>query len=135
MYVLLYMYVYGVQLRKPTQKEVIEKPILQTLDEQNALVTASGESGDGVGKNPTNDANVNEFNCKQQQLLQKIHERKTKKKQLNEKKNKHVFKNDSVQSNATVDGRERNMLGTFLFTIENKIQRNKQNQRMHKNEN
>lgn len=55
------------QLRKPTQKDVIEKPNLQ-LDEQN-VQTASGESGDGVGKNPTNDANVNEFNCKTQTLI------------------------------------------------------------------
>lgn len=55
-------YIRGVQLRKPTQKDVIEKPNLQ-LDEQNAQ-TASGESGDGVGNNPTNDANVNGFNCK-----------------------------------------------------------------------
>ncbi|XP_031616765.1 calcium-dependent secretion activator isoform X3 [Contarinia nasturtii] len=45
------------ELRKPIQKEVIEKPNLQTIDEQNALTT-SGESGDGVGKNPTNDANA-----------------------------------------------------------------------------
>lgn len=58
---------YGVQLRKPIQKEVIEKPNLQTLDEQNALQTTSGECGDGVGNNPPiDDPNVNEFNCKQQ---------------------------------------------------------------------
>lgn len=53
-------------MRKPTQNDVIEKPNLQTLDEQNAQTT-SGESGDSVGKNPTNDANVNEYNCKQQE--------------------------------------------------------------------
>lgn len=47
------------QLRKPTPKDVIEKPNLPTLDEQNVLQTATGESGDGVGNNPTNDANVN----------------------------------------------------------------------------
>lgn len=45
-------------MRKPIQKDVIEKPNLQ-LDEQNVVQTASGESGDGVGNNPTNDANVN----------------------------------------------------------------------------
>lgn len=65
-------------MRKPTQIDVIEKPNLQTIDEQNAQ-TASGESGDGVGNNPTNDANVNEFNCKQQQ--------KSKSKKNNRKKN------------------------------------------------
>lgn len=54
-------------MRKPTQIDVIEKPNLQTLDEQNAMQTTSGESGDGVGKNSTNDANVNEYNCKQQE--------------------------------------------------------------------
>lgn len=45
-------------MRKPIQKEVIEKPSLQTIDEQNPP-TASGEFGDGVGNNPANDANVN----------------------------------------------------------------------------
>lgn len=38
-----------------------DKPNLQTIDEQN--VTATGDCGDGVGKNPT-DANVTEFKCK-----------------------------------------------------------------------
>lgn len=46
-------------MRKPTPKDVIEKPNFIQLDEQNVVQTASGESGDGVGNNPTNDANVN----------------------------------------------------------------------------
>lgn len=53
-----------------TQTDVsADKPNLQTIDEQN--VTASGECGDGVGKDPT-DANVTEFKCKHNRKKKKL---------------------------------------------------------------
>lgn len=112
-------------MRKPIQKEVIEKPNLQTIDEQNALTT-SGENGDGVGNNPTNDANVNEFNCKQQLLillppLLHIQQNKLNENNNRRKKNQPLIriflfcfaiqkKSDSMQSNAAASCRVRDML-------------------------
>lgn len=104
-------------MRKPTQKDVIDKPNIQ-LDEQN-VQTATGESGDGVEKNPTNDANVNEFNCKTQTLILTpraifffLYKKSTIKKTS-------IHLNDSVQSNAAAGCRVRHAKQVTVHDIQN----------------
>lgn len=89
-------------MRKPIQKEVIEKPSLQTLDEQNVVPTASGEFGDGVGNNPSNDANVN-FRF----LIARQSQKQT---------NKNYYEAILCESNAAA-GCRAIILSTSLFTI------------------